>query len=343
MAVVKYYFFKQDILQQPFAINKDKKMEQKTLNHTDLKISPVALGTAGIGKKYEEEQARLFLNYYCEAGGNLIDTALVYGSKPGQEFMSEKIIGAWMKEKKNRHQLILETKGGHPFGWISPKRRCTGENLLGDIDQSLKNLQTDYVDIYWIHKDDPEVPVAELMDALTTIVKAGKARYVGLSNWTGRRVEQAVQYMKETDGPEIIASQILYSIAHLNLENQVDKEGVVMTETEYEYYKKRPLTVFAYASQAHGFFAKYGNGDLSEGVRLEYLNDYNTRLYQRLAKVAEQYNSTVSEAAIAALIQRKDFDTVPVISFSRTEQLDETLRGVDLKLEKETLDYIFSE
>lgn len=319
-------------------------MITKNLKNTDLNISSLALGTAGMGKKYDESLSKSFLDFYCEQGGNLIDTALVYASKAGSEFMSEKIIGRWMKERKNRDQIVLETKGGHPFGWINSQKRCTGKHLLEDIERSLINLQTEYIDVYWIHKDDETVPVEELMEALRTIVEAGKARYVGISNWKKERLDEAVRYMKSTGGPEIVASQILYSIAQINEENRFDKEGVVMTQEEYEYYSRSDLTVFAYASQAHGFFAKYeGDGNLPESLQSEYLNDYNIHLYKRLKKVAFDYDRTISEIAIAALVQRNDFEVVPVISFSREEQLKETVRGMELKLSAETLNYIFSE
>lgn len=320
-------------------------MKYMNLKGTDLKISRIALGTAAFGRKYDADTSEKFLDLYCSEGGNLIDTALVYASSKEAPFMSEITIGNWMKKRGNRKELILTTKGGHPFGWISGENRCSKKNLLKDIDQSLLNLKTDYVDIYWIHKDNRNIPVEELMEALTEIVKEGKARYAALSNMKADRAARAMECMEVRGGPRIIASQILYNVGKINEENMFDKEGVAMTPGEYAFYKERKLPVFAYASQAHGFFGKLqteGIEKLPEGMKDEYLNQYNLELFERLKKAALDYGCSVSQMAMAALIQRGDFDTIPIVGFSKKEQLEETLGSLEITLSNETRRFIFN-
>ena len=128
------------------------------------------------------------------------------------------------------------------------------------------------------------------------------------------------------------------------MENRYDKQGVAMTHEEYAYYEEQDLTVFAYASQAHGFFAKYASGGedaLADGLKSEYLNDYNAAMCFRLQKIAQEKGASITQIAIAALVQRGDFFTVPIIGCSSEAQLKETIKGMEITLTQEDLDYIY--
>ena len=171
-------------------------MNNILLKHTDLLISPLAFGTAQFGNKYDKQQSFHFLDAYVDAGGNLIDTALAYSSSISDESRSEKIIGEWMSKLGNRNHVVLATKGCHPRYWDENLPRFSKKDLFKDIDQSLKNLKTDYVDLYWIHKDDPTKPVDEVLDGMNEIVKSGKARFIGISNMAADRMDLSLNYMK---------------------------------------------------------------------------------------------------------------------------------------------------
>ena len=182
-------------------------MEYKILNNTDLKVSSASLGTDVYGTVLNKAQSYELLDTYTDLGGNIIDTALVYANWiPGEKSLSEKLIGSWMEERKNRHEIIISTKGAHPE--IMTISRLSREEILGDIDKSLKHLKTDYIDIYWLHRDDKNLPVGPIMETLGEIVKSGKARYIGMSNWTYRRIDEANKYAREHTKPAPIATAI---------------------------------------------------------------------------------------------------------------------------------------
>ena len=143
-------------------------MKYVTLNHTNDKISVVALGTDVYGTALETDKAIELLDEYTFLGGNVIDTASVYGGE--DDNVSEKTIGKWMREKKNRQKLFISTKGAHPKVATMNISRLSKAEIEHDINLSLRNLSTDYIDIYWLHRDDESLCVDEIMDTLAGLV-----------------------------------------------------------------------------------------------------------------------------------------------------------------------------
>ena len=140
-------------------------MKYIKLDGTDIKVSKLALGTDSMGEPMTEETSREVLDSFTEAGGTLIDTALSYNDwAPGEKSRSEKIIGRWLKARSNRHDLIISTKGGHPPMGHMDISRLSEKEIMSDIEQSLSNLGTDYVDIYFLHRDNENLPVAPIME-----------------------------------------------------------------------------------------------------------------------------------------------------------------------------------
>ena len=316
-------------------------MEYKILNNTDLKVSSASLGTDVYGTVLNKAQSYELLDTYTDLGGNIIDTALVYANWiPGEKSLSEKLIGSWMEERKNRHEIIISTKGAHPE--IMTISRLSREEILGDIDKSLKHLKTDYIDIYWLHRDDENLPVGPIMETLGEIVKSGKARYIGMSNWTYRRIDEANKYAREHNLPQIIGSQIQYSAAIPNLDN-IDPTLVLMDDNEYRYFSETKMNVFAYASQAKGFFSKLDNGgkeNLSDKARERYLNDETLSRYEKIKEIAMQTGHTVGEIAIAVVANNPNFPTIPIVGCKNTVQLKESMAGSNLKIPEELLSFL---
>ncbi len=313
--------------------------------NTQLKASAVVLGTDVYGTDVDKETSCSLLDFYIEHGGNVIDTANIYADwVVGERGRSEKLIGGWLAEKKCRHDVIISTKGGHPELSDMSVSRLSREDIVSDIDESLRRLKTDYVDIYWLHRDDVRLPVEGIMDTLSELVKSGKTRYIGMSNWSSERIDEANRYAEKRGISKLVASQIQYSLAKANPEKN-DPTLVAMTDNEYDYFKSHDMAVFAFASQAKGFFSKMykgGENALSPKARDRYLNAETLLRYERLKEVAESYGKTVGETAISALISNKDFVTLPIVGCKNTAQLKDSLSGADLELDMHTVQYIMN-
>lgn len=321
-------------------------MKYKKLKNTDLEVSTIALGTDVYGADLDEKQSYELLDFYIENGGNIIDTANVYADwVPGERGRSEKLIGRWLKSRGERDKYIISTKGGHPEIGHMDVSRLSGTELEHDLNESLERLCTDYIDIYWLHRDDENLDVSGIMDTLDGFVKSGKVRYIGMSNWRAERIEKARKYACANGKTNLIASQIQYSAAHPNVEKN-DPTLVLMNNSEYSYFAKNDMTVFAFASQAKGFFSKLYNGGvkaLSFKAKERYLNEISLGRFEKIKKVAEESGLTVGETAVALLVSNRDFDTIPIVGCKNTLQLRESMNGASKILSPEQIKFIYEQ
>ncbi len=315
-------------------------MKNIKLKHTDLSVSNIAFGTDSIGSLIDKELSFSMLDLYFKEGGNLIDTAEGYADwLPDGKHASENTIGEWLKSRKNRSDIVISTKGG--MYRVGEPHRLTEKEIFSDLDGSLKRLNTDYIDIYWLHRDAP-VLVSEAMEILAKAVKQGKVRYIGVSNWNNSRLDEANKYAGDNNLPKLFASQIQYSPAVPNIEKN-EPDLVLMNDNEYEYFKNHDFTVFAFASQAKGFFSKYEKGGkeaLSPKAYTRYFNDETLKRFERLKKIKEERGCTMGNIVIAALCNNYDFDTIPIIGCKTTAQLKDSLKGGDIVLTRQELDFI---
>jgi len=159
-------------------------MVTRKLGRSNLEVTPLCLGTNVFGQTIDEPTAFAVLDAYVAAGGNFIDTADIYSS--GE---SEAVIGRWMKQRGSRNKVIIATKVGKPMA--PDKKGLSRTYIFKAIEESLKRLQTDVIDLYQSHEDDPETPLEETMQAFDDLVKQGKIRYIGASNFTAERLAQA--------------------------------------------------------------------------------------------------------------------------------------------------------
>ncbi|MBR5152303.1 MAG: aldo/keto reductase [Clostridia bacterium] len=311
-------------------------MRYQRCKHTELMLSNVVLGTDGFGSSVEQERAYALLDAYTDAGGNALDTAECYSKWiPGGDHASENLLGKWIKEKKNRQELFLSTKGGFYSYGMSP--RLSREEIFADLEGSLRRLGTDYVDIYWLHRDAPTLPVEDMMDTLALAVRQGKVRYIGVSNWDCRRFHEANAYCQSMGYPMLVGSQLQYSPATPNPE-QNEPDLILMNEREYEYFKEQEFAVFAYAAQAKGFFSQYEKGGkdaLSVKAFSRYYNEKTVETYTQLKRLAEEKECSIGAMVIAALANQYDFDTFPIVGCKTVEQLYDSLSGADIVLTEE--------
>ena len=273
-------------------------MKKVNIKNTDLEIAPINFGGNVFGWTLDEKESFNILNKFEEGGFNFIDTADTYSwwvnGKGGQ---SEEIIGKWMKEKKNRQDIVLATKVGsetkeHGFD-ISKK------HILKSVDESLKRLGTDHIDLYYTHFDDKVTPVEETLSAYDEIIKAGKVRYIAASNISPERLIESFEVAEKNNLPKYVALQ-----PHYNL---VEREKF---ETEYaSLVEKYGLSAFPYWSLAAGFLTgKYRTEEDFEkttrgGSIKKYFDDKGKAVLSALDKVSEKHQSQPATVALAWLLQ----------------------------------------
>lgn len=293
--------------------------------NTDL--FPIVLGTAPFGSGISRDHAFEILDAYVDLGGNFVDTAAVYGMG-----LSEQTIGSWIRERGARDKVFISTKGGHPSlpDW---KQRITETDIRADMEDSLRYLQTDYVDTYFLHRDDEGQPVEAIMPVLDRLVKEGKTRYIGASNWTVARINEANAFAKANGLAEFAVSQIFWCGAVINKENVYDQTLVVMDDAEHKGYAENQIPVMAYTSQAKGLFShicEKGYESLSDSMRHTYINSATKARTERILAVSECTGMSPTAVSLAYLLYDKDVKAYPIVGTSRPERLSEVIKVLSL-------------
>jgi len=313
-------------------------MLYKKMQNTEINASSIVLGTNYFGTTISKELSFDLMDTYIENGGNVLDTARIYASwLPNGIGASEKTIGEYIKSRNNRQNIIISTKCAHPPLERMDINRLSHSEIESDIDESLLTVDTDYIDILWLHRDDISVEVSGIIDALDSMVKKGKIRYYGASNWTGKRIGEANEYAKRSSKMPLIASQIKWSIAKSGIIE--DKTLVEMNEVEFDFYSKTKMPVFAYSPQAKGFFTKYNNSveSLSEKANNRYLTDENLKTYDKIKKISNETGVSISAIVLAYITSQKNFDGLPIIGCSNIEQLLDSLSACDFTVDVDLL------
>ncbi len=292
-------------------------------------LSKIALGTFSFGASVSKNTSFDIMDRYYFLGGNILDTARVYSDN-----LSEMTVGAWINERGIRDKIYISTKGGHPAlsDWSS---RLDEKSVVSDLEESLKFLKTDYVDIYYLHRDDETKSVSEIMPILDKFVKSGKVRYIGASNWKIERIEEANQFARENGLAEFTYSQIMWNYAKVNTENLADKTMVVMDDGEYAGYKNSSLTVMAYTSQAQGLFSyieKYGIDGIPEHMKSMYVNETTINRANKVISISEQTGVSPTAVSLGHLLYN-EVNAIPIIGVSSVGRLEESLSALDLPRE----------
>lgn len=310
-------------------------MNMRELGHSGLKVAPLAFGGNVFGWTVDEPTAFTLLDAFVEAGLNLIDTADMYstwvqGNKGGE---SETIIGHWLKRSRKREQVVIATKCGMEMG--PNKKGLSKRYILNAVEDSLKRLQTDYIDLYQSHLDDSETPLEETLEAFAQLVKAGKVRVIGASNYGAERLAQALQVSEKHGYPSYQSLQPEY--------NLYDRAGY---EAKLEpVCVEHGLGVITYYSLASGFLSgKYrSENDLSKSARgqgiKKYLDDRGFRILKALDQVAEQHESVPARVALAWLIARPSV-TAPIASATSLAQLNDLVEATRLRLDPASIDLL---
>ncbi len=306
-------------------------MQTRKLGNTDLMVGPLCFGGNVFGWTIDEEKSFEILNAFTDAGFNFIDTADVYSRwKSGIGGESETIIGKWMKQKGNRDKIILATKVGMDMG--QGKTDVTKKYILKAVEDSLRRLQTDHIDLYQTHKDDLDTPVEEALEAYAQLIKEGKVRYAGCTSFNASRLNSALQTSKKLDLPLYTCFQPLYNL--YDREEFEKKLEPICVENN--------LGVITYFSLCAGFLSgKYrSEADLSKSVRgarvKVYLNKRGYAILKGLDELSNKYKVPQSSIALAWLIARPSV-TAPIASATSMEQLNALIKGTHVNLTSEDI------
>ena len=235
-----------------------------TRNIAGTAVSSLALGTAGWGPKDDVELNSLYSAYRL-AGGNCIDSAHCYSFWLDRLGEPERIIGKLLRRHNDRANVVVCTKGCHPAGgdkYQRSPRFMSPEVLARDIHDSLERLQVDTIDFYFLHRDDPSIPVGEILDALHAHQQAGRIHHYAASNWTEERLDVAAAYCRSNKIPPFAASQDLYTLAHLT--KSMPADIITLPAGEEAWYAKTGMPLFAYSPNANGYFNGRTQGKLRQ-------------------------------------------------------------------------------
>lgn len=303
-------------------------MQKRTLGTSGIEVSPLCFGGNVFGWTADEATSFKLLDRFTESGFNFVDTADVYsrwvpGNQGGE---SETILGKWLSQGGRRDQVVIATKCGLEMG--PNEKGLSRQYIVKAAERSLKRLQVERIDLYQAHTDDDQTPLDETLEAFGKLIEQGKVRAIGASNYSGRRLQEALDVSRRHGFPAYVSLQPLYNLAdrsgyELDLEPVCEKNG---------------LAVIPYYSLAAGFLTgKYRSGDdltdKARGKTVEkYLNERGERILTALDEVAARYHTVPVKVALAWLLARPSI-TAPIVSATSLKQLDEVLDSTRLKLD----------
>lgn len=303
-------------------------MSKRTLGKNGPQVAPIAFGGNVFGWTADQTTSFALLDAFVDHGFNLVDTANMYstwvpGHKGGE---SETIIGNWLTRGGKREHIVLATKVGMEMG--DGTSGLKKDYIVKSVEDSLRRLQTDYIDLYQSHKDDEQTPLEETLEAYALLVKQGKVRAIGASNYSAARLKEALQISRSKGLPAYISLQPEYNL-YDRAGYEAELEPLVLAES---------VGVISYYSLASGFLSgKYrtaadlGKSARGAGIGERYLNPRGLRILAALDKVAAEQQTTPTAVSLAWLLQRGSV-TAPIVSATTVSQLTEVLQSAELKL-----------
>lgn len=307
---------------------------------TDIEIFPFGLGTVNAGLRWDGADADQIFDAFLANGGSLIDSAHVYSDWVEPErARSERVIGDWLQRSKKRDRVVLVTKGGHPdMTGENPDThisRMTRADMVSDLESSLKQLRTDYIDIYFYHRDDPRQTVEELIEVMEEFRKEGKIRYYGCSNWTTPRMKEAEAYCRAKGYRGFVANQCLLNIGYKYM-NPLPDDTLVYADEEMQQFHKENAgnLLMPYMGVCSGFFHIYASKGEDAVKNSPYYTEGNIKVARRVMELCAHYNATVSQVVLGFFGQQ-DFDCAPLYGPQNVEQIKEAMKALEIPFRKE--------
>jgi aryl-alcohol dehydrogenase-like predicted oxidoreductase len=302
-------------------------MQTRSLGKTDLAIVPVVFGGNVFGWTADEARSFELLDAFVDCGFNCVDTADVYSTwVPGhQGGESETIIGKWLAKSGRRNKIVLLTKVG--LEMKSGGKGLAAKYILKEVEQSLRRLRTDYIDLYQSHTDDQSVPLEETLEAYAQLIDEGKVRYIGASNYKGARLAEAEDLAEQKKLPAYKTLQPEYNLH--------DRQGYEQDLAPVA--KKYGLGVIPYFSLASGFLTgKYQSVEdakgAARGTRVQkYFDERGMKILKALKQVSEETGAEQAAVSLAWLLAQPTI-TAPIASATSTKQMEALFAAVELKL-----------
>jgi aryl-alcohol dehydrogenase-like predicted oxidoreductase len=306
-------------------------MLMRKLGRTGLKVAALCLGGNTFGWTTDQQASEAVLDAYLELGGNFIDTADVYsrwvpGNTGGE---SETALGKWMSARKNRARVIMATKVMGPMGPGPNDTGLSRAHIMEGVEASLRRLQTDYIDLYQAHWDDRDTPLDETLRAFDDLVRSGKVRYIGASNYVAFRLTRALW---ESDKRGFVRYESIQPKYNLVFRDEYERELEPLC-------LEQQIGVIPYSSLASGFLSgKYRAGQelpktpRAGGVEKTYMNDRGFAILAAVEKVASKVGAAPAQVALSWLGHRPGV-TAPIASATSVAQLKEIVGAVELKLD----------
>ena len=307
-------------------------MQFKPFGRTGLVVSRLTLGTGTFGKQTDQAEAHHILDKAADAGVNLIDTADIYppGAEPGG---AEVIVGRWLERRRGR--FILATKGGGRMGPAAWDAGNSRKHLLDAVDASLRRLGTDYIDLYQLHMDDPATPLDEVAEAMDTIVRSGRARYIGVSNWVAWRLAKALGRQTARKLTPFISAQPRYNLLFREVERELfplaQEDGLAVIPfnplagglLSGRYQPDDTPETGRFSAELGGFGAMY---------RTRYWREREFETVGQLKTITERQGTPMATLSVAWVLANPAVTSV-ILGASRLEQLTDTLAAADYALD----------
>lgn len=317
-------------------------MEYRRLGRTGLKVSPICLGTMQFGWTSDEAAANEVMSHAVELGCNFLDTADVYSrwaeNNPGG--VSEQIIGRWLKASSvSRQEIILATKVRGQMGGQPTQQGLSRHHIFNAVENSLRRLQTDYIDLYQTHFPDEETPLDETLTALNDLVRSGKVRYIGCSNYPAWLLTKSLWVSDVRRLARFDSLQPHYSLVH-RAEFERELQPLCLDQG---------VGVIPYSPLAGGFLTGKYRRDTAlpesaraQGVQKRYMNEQGFNAVDKLEEIGQNHEATIAQTAIAWVLANPAV-TSAIIGANSIAQLEDTLKGAKVKLsaeEKTALDEV---
>jgi aryl-alcohol dehydrogenase-like predicted oxidoreductase len=310
-------------------------MNYRKLGRTGLKVSPLCLGGNVFGWTADEAASFDVLDTFLEKGGNFVDTSdnysrFVPGHVGGE---SETVIGRWFASRGTRTNVILATKFFSALGDGPNDKGLSRYHIMQAVENSLRRLQTDYIDLYQSHYDDPDTDPEETLRAYDDLVRSGKVRYIGCSNFTGWRLMKSLWTSDKLNLYRYESVQPYYNIID-RADYETNLEPICLDQK---------LAVIPYSTLASGFLSgKYKRGEelpssgRAAGVQRRYMNDRGFGVLEAVQNVASNVGATPAQVSLAWLMARPSI-TAPIASATSREQAAEIVGACDLALDKDAI------
>lgn len=308
-------------------------MEYVNLGNTGLKVSKICLGCMGFGSNrggikanVGEQDARKIIKHALDLGINFFDTANYYSLGECEE-----ILGQALKDYANRDDVVIATKLYYPMHNGANAKGLSRKAIFAEVENSLRRLQTDYIDLYIIHRWDYTTPIEEVMEALNDLVRMGKIRYIGASAMYAWQFVKANSIAQKNGWAKFVSMQDMINLLY----REEEKEMIPMCQ-----YENIALTPFS--PLGHGIFNKPLGTPRNDGagkLQNEYVLEHDQEIIKRVYELSQKYNISTSQVALAWVLS-KPYITSPLVGASKLKYLDEAVATLDIKLTDEDIKYL---